>query len=109
MTENSIVLNLILRALGGISDAFLNSAIISAFLRPKNSTAAATGSIFYRIYNFIRKTGVKIFSVLHLDKLLTGSIFKTPYLWCFLAITASPFLPTMAVLALVLMSFLSLV
>lgn len=109
MTENSIVLNLILRALGGISDAFLNSAIISAFLKPKNSSAAATGSIFYRIYDFIRKTGVKIFSVLHLDKLLTGSIFKTPYLWCFLAITASPFLPTMAVLALVLMSFLSLV
>lgn len=109
MIQNSIVVSLICRVLGCISDAFLNSAVVNAFLRPKNNPEAARGSIFYKIYDVLRRIGVKIFSILHINVLLRGSIFKKPYLWCFLAIAASPFLPTMAVLALVLMSFISLV
>lgn len=109
MIQNSIVVSLICRVLGCISDAFLNSAVVNAFLRPKNNPEAARESIFYKIYDVLRRIGVKIFSILHINVLLRGSIFKKPYLWCFLAIAASPFLPTMAVLALVLMSFISLV
>ncbi len=49
-----------------------------------------------------------IFEKLRLTKLFDGSIFKMPFLWCFLAFVFSPVLPTMVVLALALVGFGSL-
>lgn len=108
MLESSVFLNLIWKILNSVSDAFLNSAIVSGFLRPKYNEAMVEGSVFYKIYNLIRRLFVKVFEVLRLNKLLSGSIFKKPYIWCFLTVMAAPFAPTMAVLALAVCGFGSL-
>ncbi len=108
MLENSMFLNLIWRALSWVSDTFLNSAIVSWFLKPKSNEKNLRGSVFYKIYDFIRLICVKVFEATRLNKLFEGSVFKMPYIWCFMTIIAAPFAPTMVVLLMAMAGFGSL-
>lgn len=108
MFENSVFLNLLWKALSGASDAFLNSAIVSWFLCPKKDEKTVEGSVFFKIYDLLRRFFVKVFGILKLDRLLEGSIFKMTYIWCFITAVLAPFAPTMAVLAMAFAGFGSL-
>ncbi|MBE6008157.1 MAG: hypothetical protein E7235_03040 [Lachnospiraceae bacterium] len=106
--ENSRVLNFLWKAVAKISNAFLSSAIVSTFLSPSDNSGTVTGSIFYKVYDLIRLLCVKVFESLKINRLLKGSIFKMPYIWCFLTILIAPFAPTMVVLTAAMASFGSL-
>ena len=85
------------------------SWIVDRFSSQKSGLAQAEGSIFYKIFLAIHHGLAWVFDKLRLTKLLQGSIFCVPALWCGLTVVLTPVLPTMASLALVLVSFGSLV
>lgn len=85
------------------------SWIIDRFSSQKSGLAQAEGSIFHKIFLAIHHGLAWVFDKLRLTKLLQGSVFCIPALWCGLTVVLTPVLPTMASLALVLVSFGSLV
>lgn len=84
-----------------------NSFFVNLLLNDKKNYDTEN-TFFYKILmtilNFFRKLSKKI----KLEKLLYNSIFVKPVLWISLAVLFTPFLPTMAVLLLVLLSMGSL-
>jgi len=84
------------------------SRIVSRFLSQDRCRPASESSLFSKIFSFIHRLFCFIFEKLRLNKLLKGSIFKNPYIWCFLTAVLAPILPTMPTLALALVSFGSL-
>lgn len=106
--KNSIFYNLLASIGGWFSEQFNDSCLIGRFLREGGFKAFSDSSIFTKIFNGIVSLFRKIFSALHLDRLFEGSIFKMPFLWCFLAMVFAPVLPTMGVVALALAGFLAL-
>ena len=106
--KNSIFYNLLAAIGSWFSEQFNDSCLIGRFLREGGFKAFSDSSIFTKIFNGIVSLFRKIFSALHLDRLFEGSIFKMPFLWCFLAMVFAPVLPTMGVVALALAGFLAL-
>ena len=106
--KSSIIYNLFASAGNWFSKQFDESRLIGRFLTDSNTADLSEGSIFSRIFELIVKLFRVIFEKLRLTKLFDGSIFKMPFLWCFLAFVFSPVLPTMVVLALALVGFGSL-
>ena len=86
-----------------------NSNVVQWFLHPgERGRAAARSSLFFRLWQGCRGALCRIYEKLRLDRLFAGSIFLRCGLWCALTAAVAPLLPTMAVLALVLVSFASL-
>lgn len=87
-----------------------NSLLVNIFLtetkekREEIYKNSLISKIFKIILNFFRKIAKKI----KLDKLLQNSIFVKPIIWVTFVVALTPFLPTMAVLLLVLLSLGSL-
>lgn len=108
MTESSFICMFFARLSNWFSTQFKKSIVLSGFLTQNNRVATVENSIFNKIFQSIISLLSKIFTSIGLDKLFEGSIFKQPFIWCFLTIVTAPFLPTMAVLALVVASFGSL-
>ena len=106
--KSSIVYNLFASIAAWFSGQFVNSSIIGRFLTEKSSEEAENRSILLRIFNAVVALFRVIFEKLRLTKLLEGSIFKTPIIWCFIAVIFAPVLPTMAVLGIAAVGFLSL-
>ena len=85
------------------------SGVINWFLyREDRGEAISQSSLFYRVWSAVLSLLTKLYDALHLEKLFRGSIFTQTYLWCALAAFVTPILPTMAVLALVMVGFCSL-
>ncbi len=106
--KNSLIYNWIASAGNWFSRQFKDSRIVGRFLREGNMRETSENSIFAKIFYFIVNLFIKLFSALRLNKLLEGSIFKMPFLWCFLAVVFAPVLPTMGVLVFAMAGFLSL-
>jgi O-antigen ligase len=90
------------------SKQFKKSTILQAFLNQKDKEVISERSIGGKTANFLASIFKKLFCLLRLDKALEGSIFAMPYLWALPVIALAPFMPTMAVLGLVVISLLSL-
>ena len=85
------------------------SGVIGWFVRKEDrGEAISQSSIFYRLWSVILALLTRLYDALHLEKLFAGSIFTQCFLWCALAAAMTPILPTMAVLALVMVGFCSL-
>ena len=85
------------------------SAVIGWFLAaPDRGEAISQSSIFHKLWSVVLGALTRLYEALHLEKLFSGSIFTQVYLWCALAAAATPILPTMAVLGLVMVGFCSL-
>ena len=93
---------------GWFSVQWNKSWIVDRFSSQKPGLERAEASVFHKIAVTLRKWLLWIFEKLHLTKLLQGSIFCVPALWSGLTVVLTPFLPTMASLALVLVSLGSL-
>lgn len=106
--KNSLIYNLIASMGNWFSRQFNDSRIIGRFLREGHMRETSEKSVFAKVFYAIVYLFKKIFSVLRLNMLLEGSIFKMPFLWCFFAVVFAPVLPTMGVLALAMAGFLSL-
>lgn len=97
-------------AVGGwFSRQWMGSRIIRAFVNMKDEEDLASGSAFFRAGSRLRQAQESVSGALRLDRLFKNSIFAMPYLWCFLAVVLAPLIPTMALLALVLLACLATV
>lgn len=77
------------------------SAVVHWFLNPVGWTPAASeSSVFFRLWSLLRRGLCRLYELLHLDRLLEGSVFLKQFFWCALPVILAPLLPTMAVLGL---------
>ena len=67
------------------------------------------GTLSQGIRAGLRRLQAKLWHILHLDRLLEGSVFLKTGFWCALPIVFAPLLPTMVILGLVLAGFASLI
>lgn len=86
------------------SGQWMHSRIIRAFVTTKDAEEVARSSVFYRIGRVLRDLLSAVYRKLRLGRILDGSLLVHPFLWCFLAAVLAPLLPTMALLAVVLVS-----
>ncbi len=84
------------------------SVIVTRFSSQTAGRGWALGRGLHRLYVWAQGLLHRAYLALHLDKLLARSVFLMPALWCGAAMVLAPFLPTMLVLALVLVAFGSL-
>ena len=105
--KNSIVYNLFASIAAWFSGQFEKSSIIGGFLTERASEESEKRSLLVKIFNAVINVFRLVFEKLRLTKLLDGSIFTMPIIWCFIAIVLAPVLPTMAVLGVVMVGFLS--
>ena len=85
------------------------SGVIGWFVRKEDrGETISQSSVFYRLWSAVLSLLTRLYDALHLEKLFAGSIFTQCFLWCALAAALTPILPTMAVLALVMVGFCSL-
>lgn len=92
------------RCLGALcawfSAQWRGSRTIRAFVSPL--AGPREGSVFARLWVWLRGKAHRLYLFLRLDRLLDGSVFLRPCIWCGLTVVLAPVLPTMAVLALAL-------
>lgn len=79
------------------------SRAVSSFVAlPHWEQQLSQGSVFYKIWQALRKGVTSLYNRLHLEKICKGSIFLTSGLWCSMTVLFAAVLPTMVVLAMVL-------
>ena len=86
------------------------SGALQWFLHPpeQRELAESEHSVFTRLWRAAHRLLCRVYKGLRLDRLLAGSVFQKCWLWAGAAAVLAPILPTMAVLGLVLVGFLSL-
>lgn len=104
LIKESYIYKIIISCSNYLKKLFENSLLINMFLKEKDVSNIEKESIFVKILNAIIRLFRKIFVKMKLDKLLDNSIFAKPIIWVSLVVILTPFLPTMAVLLLVLLS-----
>ena len=85
---------------------FSKSVIAAAFLQ--DPTGRGGRSVFRHVFSFLHRILFAAFRLLRLDRVLKGSVFMRTFFWCALALCLAPLIPTMALLGLVLVCFVSL-
>ena len=85
-----------------------SSRVIGRFLSPEWGVRGSETSVFNRAWLFVHRKLCGAFEKLRLDRLLRGSILTMPFIWSFATLVLAPILPTMAVLAISLVSLASL-
>ena len=68
---------------------------------------AVENSLLFRLWSALWGGLLKLYGVLRLEKLFTGSVFLHAPLWCLLPVALAPLLPTMVVLGLVAVAYCS--
>ena len=106
--EGSLLYRLIAVAAAWCGKHWRSSRIVNWFLSPRWSREASESSIFTRIWLGVHRFIFFIFEKLRLNKLLCGSIFAMPFIWCFIAVALAPLITTMMLLVISLACFGSL-
>ena len=106
--ENSYVYRALAFVYSWLGTQWSKSRLIGRFLTPGYGEAASENSIFLRVWSGAHRILCTVFEKLRLNKLLRGSIFTMPFIWCFAAVVLAPILPTMVVLGLSLVNMTTL-
>lgn len=86
-----------------------SSGVVQWFLNPsKLDEAAAQNSLIFRIWSLIWGCVTRLYRMLRLERLFSGSVFLCAGFWCGLPLVLAPLLPTMAVLGLVMVGYCSM-
>ncbi len=87
-----------------------NSAVVRWFLHPRGwNRGASEGSVFYRLWAWLRDKLCWLYEKLRLDRLFTGSVFTRTWFWCMLPVVFAPLFPsTMPVLGMAAVGYCSL-
>ena len=80
------------------------SGLVQRFLGGARAPGGVFGALWERVTWLLRR----IFAALRLNRVLQGSIFLKPELWCALALALAPVVPTMLAAALALAAFFSI-
>lgn len=105
--KNSLIYKIIIAINNWTEKTFSNSMFVNFFIKEKN-TDMQEKSIIAKFINIIINFFRKLFKKIHLTDILQKSIFANPKIWVTFVVALTPFLPTMLVLALVLLSMGSL-
>jgi O-antigen ligase len=89
------------------------SGLVHWFLNPVAwNRGASESSVFYRLWSALRKGVCRLYELLHLDRLFSGSIFLQTWVWCAIPVVLAPLLdffrPSLMLLGLSLLGFGSL-
>ncbi len=104
IVKNSLIYRFFAAICRWFSVQWTKSRIIGRFLNMKDAPEVSRSSVFYRVGCLLRRALSAVYEKLRLDKLFTGSIFAKPFVWCFFAAVAAPVMPTMVLVAVVLVS-----
>lgn len=107
--KKSTIYKLLIKLVEIIESSVKNSYVYDLFTRDKSTENIMKESVFSKVIYIKFSILRKIFYFLKLDKIFTGSIFANTYIWVILTIAMAPFLPTMAILGLVLACLLSFI
>jgi O-antigen ligase len=107
--EGSIVYRFIAAVYLWFGAQWQKSRVIAYFLSPGVGERASEISFFTRAWLGLHRVLCAVFEKLMLNKLLRGSIFTMPYIWVIATFALAPILPTMVILGLTLMCFISLI
>ena len=80
------------------------SGMVQHFLNGARAPGGVFGAICQRVTLLLRR----IFAALRLNRILQGSIFLRPEIWCGLALALAPLVPTMAAAGLAIAAFFSI-
>ena len=83
------------------------SSIVKRMTTAGSGERVSDGSLFTRLWLKAHRSYASAFERLRLTKLLDGSIFAKPYIWCFLTAVLAPILPTKFVIVLAAASAIS--
>lgn len=84
------------------------SWVVSKFLNPPDwDPWVGRSSLFFRLWEGIRKALVALYQKLGLERLFADSLLGHPFFWCLLPPVLAPFLPTMLLLGLSLLGGLT--
>lgn len=106
--RSSVTYKLIVGIIAWFSRQYRESRIISAFLKPTKGERSAESSIFTKLFKAVHRACCFVFEKLRLEKVFDGSITKRSFVWCAIAVTLAPIVPTMVLAALAILAFLSL-
>ena len=85
------------------------SGVVQWFLHPRGwSRTASEGSIFYKLWAWVRRGLCRLYRTLRLEKLFAGSVFTKSWFWCLMPVATAPVLPTMLVLGMAAVGYCSL-
>lgn len=101
--KNSATYKIVMAINNFFTKLFSNSMLVQGFTNEKDTSDSQEKSIIVKLINIIITFFQKIFHKLKLDYILEGSIFIKPQIWITFVLAFAPFLPTMIVLALVLL------
>ena len=106
--DESQVVRAVMRPVRTFRGAASNSTILRRFLKEDETGRFAEGGLAYRALCWKIRMLRRLYQKLALARLLEGSIFAKPWIWAILIMGVTPLIPTMAVLALVLVAACSL-
>ncbi len=86
-----------------------NSFLVRFFLKESNDRVVVKNSVVMKLYEVVRRVLQNIFRALKLNVMMKHSVFRIHFIWALLPVVLAPFLPTMIILAFVLLGFFSLV
>ncbi len=107
--QNSVIFRAVTAAAAWIDRQWSKSTAAAAFLREGRGEEASRASIFFALWELIRRIISFIFEKLRLEKIFTGSIFSHLFWWCAAAAVLAPLIPTMALIAIVAAGYVSFV
>ena len=85
-----------------------DSRLIAALVAPdRRSRSISESSLIYKLWRLVHKVLARLYELLRLEKLLSGSIFLRSFLWAALCVGLAPILPTMMDLALAAVGYVS--
>ena len=105
--EVSLTYRMLAAICAWFSRQYDESRIITVFLRVESGEAGSESSLFFRAWRAFHSALCHIFEKLRLLRVFDGSITKRSFLWCAIAVTLAPILPTMAVAGFALLGFAS--
>lgn len=108
LLKSSVIVTFFSRMADKFGSQIRRSVLVNRFLLIKKSEPYSENSIFTRIFYWLLGVSRALTHALKLDKVFNGSIFAKPWLWCGITAATAPILPTKAVIALVVMGFISL-
>ena len=106
--KNSIIFRAVTAAAAWFDRLWHESFIVTRVFSDRFGLKASEKSVFTRFFGWLHRLLCAVFRALHLTKILEGSIFKRTYLWCALTAFCAPILPTTCIIALALLSGVSL-
>ena len=106
--QASMLFRLLAAMDGWFGRQWRESRMIAAIVRPdERSRQISQSSVFYKLWQLLHGGLAKLYELLRLEKLFSGSLFLRSFFWAALCIGLAPILPTMADLALAAVGYAS--